>query len=100
MIFFSVEPLDSGSMCNVLLCSQEDLLSQIRLSSQESRESCVSLIFPDKCLAKTGGNNVCGDIVLRCQSDSHFQKKKKNGRQETSKQSNGSQRYPLTQPIL
>lgn len=27
-------------------------------------------------------------------------KKKKNGRQETSKQSKGTQRYPLTQPIL
>lgn len=87
MIFFSVEPLDSGSMCNVLLCSQEYLLSQIRLSSQESRESCVSLIFPDKCFAKTAGNNVCGDIVLRCQSDSHFQKKKKKmgGRKHPSK---------------
>lgn len=50
-----------------------------------------------KTLHKTSGHKVCSDVLLRCQSDSHLDQ---SGRQESCKQNNGSQKHPLTQPIL
>lgn len=95
---FSGEPWHMWWMRAMLLCSSEDLLSHMRLRSQESRESCVPLIFPDKDLAQdSGGIYIRRDGLLASRCDSHLHK---GWRQESSSQGHEGQKQPFTRPMV